>query len=106
MRRWLRRQAANYIGITRYLLAAEHARAERDEANARAIAATQECRPYRCQVCPRQPVTTERFWHISTVNPRRKGTRGGPHRHPKLLLRHVSPEDMDALKARLFGEAS
>lgn len=165
MIRWLRRQAANYTSITRYLLAAEHARAQRDEANARAIAAIHlavaawqaaeiayrhadgaralmwsmtepegvegcvkvrlrdetealtfaarvradtgvACEPYPCRLCPRQPVSTAKFWHVRSIDPQQRGRRRGPHRHQALLLRHVSTEEIDALRARLFGEAS
>jgi len=41
MRRWLSRVTGNYIGITRYLEAAQQARRERDEAMARAVAAVE-----------------------------------------------------------------
>jgi hypothetical protein len=162
MIRWLRRQAANYSNITRHLYEVEAARRERDEANARTVAAVlvaaeavraaeiayrqadgaralmgsllepgpgegcvkvrlrdrdeaeafaarvlnqtgEDCYAYRCPKCPRQPVSCEKFWHIATADPER---RGKPHRHQKRMLRHVPPETWDALRARVAGEAS
>jgi hypothetical protein len=64
------------------------------------------CVPHKCRHCPRQPVSLEKFWHITTEDRSRRGKRRGPHQHSARLLRHVSPEHADLLRARLGLEVS
>jgi hypothetical protein len=74
---------------------------------ARVFADTGErCVPYKCRHCPLQPVSLAKFWHITTADPNQRGKRRGPHHHQARLLRHVSPELADMLRARVQPEAS
>jgi hypothetical protein len=36
------------------------------------------CVPYKCRHCPLQPVSLEKFWHITNADPGRRGKRGKP----------------------------
>lgn len=64
------------------------------------------CVPRKCRFCPRQPVSLEKFWHITNANRNRRGKRRGPYRRPELLLRHVSPELADMLRERVGGQTA
>jgi hypothetical protein len=58
----------------------------------------------QCRRCPRQPVTTEKFWHIRHVRPSQRNLHGSQYAHsrPRELGR-ISPADMAKLKARFGG---
>lgn len=60
-----------------------------------------ETEPHRCRYCPRQPVSLETFWHITHVDPAKRGQKGRdePIRSPR-LLDHVTPADVAAMRAR------
>lgn len=59
---------------------------------------------YACQACPRQIVSTERFWHITHTDPAQRGTRAPkpPRRSPGLIT-HASPADVARLHAKTRG---
>lgn len=160
---WLHRRAADYIGITAYLVERDHAVAQRDQAyiemlNAVALrdsaqrqareaermadgcrsilsalfepGLTEQCtkvrlrdrqeaetfgarvfaetgtptEAYKCRRCPRQPVSTDAFWHITHANPSKRGQRGkaDPPQPPR-LLNHVTPATVAALWSRVNG---
>lgn len=61
-----------------------------------------ELRVYRCTRCPRQPVSLDRFFHITHADPAKQGQRGKADGvRPKKLLQHVTPADI----ARMHGVA-
>jgi hypothetical protein len=66
-----------------------------------------EVEPYKCRRCPRQPVSVEAFWHVTHVDPAKRGQHGkaDPPQPPR-LLRHVTPADVAAIRARVNGGAS
>lgn len=60
---------------------------------------------YTCDRCPPQPVTTERWWHISMVDPKLRGRRKYDEKiYMPMLDKAVDPSQLDAVRKRLFGE--
>lgn len=61
---------------------------------------------YKCKICPRHPATTERFWHIGNVDPRRKEITVAQegYRHAlassegRMLGQRITPETMARLR--------
>lgn len=64
------------------------------------------CVPHKCRICPRHPVSLDKFWHITTEDRNQRGKRRGPHHHPARLLRHIAPETAAMLRARVRREVS
>jgi hypothetical protein len=85
----------------------------RDQADADAFAARVQSETgvametYRCRRCPRQPVSLEAFWHVTHADPTKRSQNGkADPSQPARLLRHVSPADIAAMRAKAAGEAS
>jgi hypothetical protein len=60
---------------------------------------------YKCDRCPLQPVTGERWWHIAMTDPSMRGNGKFEHWNRPLHQHPIQSEQGDALRARLFGEA-
>jgi hypothetical protein len=59
-----------------------------------------------CKRCPRQPITTEKFWHIRHVRPSQRNLNGSQYaRSRPRELGRISPADIAKLKNRLDGAA-
>lgn len=62
---------------------------------------------HKCKFCPRQPVSLQPFWHITHMDPAKRGQRGkaDPPQSAR-LLHHVSPADVARMRDRTRGGES
>lgn len=60
---------------------------------------------YKCPICPRHPVTTERIWHVSHVERAKKGRVWEERPGPGAIRKRVSPQAIADLKSRTGGAA-
>ena len=80
------------------------ARAELRAVRAQRDTGSGELEPYRCEVCPRQPVSNTRFWHVRHVDPTLRGRKYDPTRRPTSadsVFRRPGPEQVAELRRRI-----
>lgn len=60
----------------------------------------------QCKRCPRQPVSTEKFWHIRHARPSQRNQHGSQYaRSRPRELGRISPADVAKMRAKLGGAA-
>ncbi|WP_027930747.1 hypothetical protein [Amycolatopsis thermoflava] len=57
--------------------------------------------PYRCPICPRQPIDFAHFWHIRHADPTKRGKGAKQYAKRRGLKQGFSPADLARLVSRL-----